>query len=92
MSSPPATPPAAIDASAAMINIRNLSIKCGNCDTYQTFSGFDRRGEWNVYTYECENDVCEPAVTRTLLEVPAELDEFANRDPGWKGGSRHGGG
>jgi len=34
------------------INIRNLSIKCGNCDTYQTLSGFTRREGWNVYTYE----------------------------------------
>jgi hypothetical protein len=90
MSAPPDRPPAASDAAPAMINIRNLSIKCGNCDTYQTLSGFDRRGEWNLYTYECENEVCDPAVTRTVLEVPADLDQFANRDPGWKGGSRHG--
>ncbi len=91
MSSPPDGPPAVDGAGLVMINIRNLSIKCGNCDTYQTLSGYDRRDEWNVYTYECENDVCAPAVTRTLLEVPVELDQFANRDPGWKGGKRHGG-
>jgi len=72
------------------INIRNLSIKCGNCETYQTLSGFARGGEWNVYTYECENDICDPAVTRTLVEVPEELDEFAHRDPEWRGGGRHG--
>ena len=72
------------------INIRNLSIKCGNCNTYQTLSAFSRRDEWNVYTYECENDTCDPAVTRTYLEVPADLDEFARRDPGWRGGGRHG--
>jgi len=91
MSAPAETPAAAGGAAPAMINIRNLSIKCGNCGTYQTLCGYERRQEWNVYTYECENDVCDPAVTRTLLEVPAELDQFANRDPGWKGGSRHGG-
>ncbi|MDX1503504.1 MAG: hypothetical protein R3325_14180 [Thermoanaerobaculia bacterium] len=73
-----------------MINIRNISIQCGNCGTYQTLSAFARREEWNVYTYECENDVCDPAVTRTLVEVPRELDEFAHRDPGWRGGGRHG--
>ena len=74
------------------INIRNLSIKCGNCDTYQTLSHFHRRdADWNVYTYECENDVCDPAVTRTYLEVPVELDEFANRDPDWRGGRIHAG-
>ena len=90
MSRPRSPAPPATEATPT-INIRNLSIKCGSCETYQTLVGFTRRGEWNVYTYECENDVCDPAVTRTLLEVPAELDEFANRDPGWKGGARHAG-
>ncbi len=91
MNAPPEPPPADGESAPAMINIRNLSIKCGNCGNYQTLCGYDRRDDWNVYTYECENDVCDPAVTRTLLEVPAELDQFARRDPGWKGGSRHGG-
>lgn len=72
------------------INIRNISIKCGHCDTYQTLSAYSRRDEWNVYTYECENDICDPAVTRTLVEVPAHLDDFARRDPTWRGGGRHG--
>ncbi len=75
-----------------MVNIRSFSVKCGQCDTYQTLLGFERGDEFNVYTYECENDTCEPAVTRTLLEVPAELDEFARRDPEWRGGARHAGG
>lgn len=75
----------------SMVNIRNLSIKCGNCDTYQTLSHFQPRDEWHVYTFECENDVCDPAVTRTYIEVPAELDEFAHRDPGWRGGKVHAG-
>lgn len=83
--------PAAGAGDPARINIRELSIRCGNCDSYQTLSGFARRGDRNVYTYECENQICDPAVTRTLVEVPAELDEFARRDPGWKGGCRHGG-
>jgi hypothetical protein len=73
------------------INIRNLSIKCGHCDQYQTLTSYTRREEWNVYTYECENEVCDPAVTRTLVEVPRELDEFANRDPSWRGGQKWGG-
>ena len=63
------------------INIRNISIKCGNCNTYQTLTSFGRRDEWNVYTYECENDICDPNVTRTLVEVPREIDSFARRDP-----------
>ncbi|MDH3745230.1 MAG: hypothetical protein OES47_09030 [Acidobacteriota bacterium] len=72
------------------MNIRNLSIKCGSCNTYQTLSGFARRDEFNVYTYECENDRCDPAVTRTLVEVHRELDEFAQRDVNWRGGGVHG--
>lgn len=90
MSAPPEPPPAD-DPDLEMIDIRNLSIRCGNCDTYQTLSGFSRREQWHVYAYECENDVCEPAVTCTLLEVPAELDRFAHRDPAWKGGKPHAG-
>ncbi len=73
-----------------MVNIRDISIKCGNCGTYQTLSGYARRDDWNVYTYECENDRCDPAVTRTLVEVLHEIDAFARRDPEWRGGGRHG--
>ena len=73
------------------INIRNISVKCGNCNTYQTLSTFSKRDEWNVYTYECENDTCDPNVTRTYVEVPHDLDEFANRDPDWRGGKKWGG-
>ena len=73
-----------------MINIRNISIKCGNCGSYQTLTSFHRQDDWNVYTYECEGTDCDPAVTRTLIEVPHDLDEFASRDPEWRGGGRHG--
>ena len=68
------------------INIRNISIKCGHCQTYQTLTRFEPGGEWNVYTYECDNDSCDPSVTRTLVEVPRDLDEFAQRDPEWRHG------
>lgn len=67
------------------INIRNLSVKCGNCGDYQTLCGFARSDDRNVYTYECENAVCDPNVTRTLIEVPSQLDEFARRDSTWRG-------
>lgn len=73
-----------------MVNIREFSVMCGNCRTYQTLSGFARAGEINVYTYECENETCAPEVTRTLVEVHRDVDEFANRDPNWRGGGRHG--
>ena len=79
-------------AGHASINIRDLSIKCGRCGEYQTLAAFARSGDWNVYTYECENGSCDPASTRTLIEVPVALDEFANRDPNWRGGKRHAGG
>jgi len=69
------------------INIRNISIKCGQCQTYQTLIGFKPGEERNVYTYECENDSCQPTVTRTLVEVPRDLDEFAQRDPEWRHGA-----
>ncbi|MGH9464177.1 MAG: hypothetical protein ACRD0X_00925 [Thermoanaerobaculia bacterium] len=77
--------------SQSTINIRNLSIKCGHCDTYQTLVHFHRAGESNVYTYVCENERCDPEVTKTYVEVPRELDEFAHRDPEWHGGKRHAG-
>ena len=86
--SPPPNEPPISDES---LNIRNLSIQCGHCETYQTLVRFTRRDRWNVYTYECENDRCDPAVTRTLVEVPAELDSFARRDPEWRGGRKWGG-
>jgi hypothetical protein len=72
------------------INIRNISVLCGNCNTYQTLASFRRREGWNVYVYECENQVCDPNVTRTLIEVPREMDSFARRDPEWRGGGKHG--
>ncbi len=81
-----------MDEEESMIQIRNISIKCGNCGTYQTLMAYAPSGEMNVYTFECENGVCDPKATRTLIEVPAHLDEFAQRDPDWRGGSRHGGG
>lgn len=73
------------------VNIRNFSIKCGRCGMYQTMCAYERQDDLNVYTYECENDICDPENSRTLVEVPAELDEFARRDPHWRGGAKHGG-
>lgn len=76
-----------------MINIRNLSVKCGRCGQYQTLMTFSQTDDgWNVYTYECEDQICDPELSRTLLELPHDLDEYAHRDPGWKGGKIHAGG
>ena len=69
-----------------MINVRDLSVKCGSCGTYQTLMAYRREGDWNIYTYECEDSPCGREVTRTLIEVPVDLDEFARRDPEWRGG------
>lgn len=62
-----------------VIDIFMMSIKCGNCDSYQTIVGFTKRPDKNVYTYECENDICDPNVTRTIVEVPKELDNSTKR-------------
>ena len=73
------------------VNIRNFSVKCGRCETYQTLCRFEAGDEWNTYVYECEDTECDPEASRTVLEVPVDLDEFANRDPTWRGGRRHAG-
>lgn len=77
----------------SMVNIRNFSVKCGRCGQYQTLMTYEPGDDWNVYTYECETEPCaaDAEGSRTLLEVPADLDEFARRDPGWRGGKRHAG-
>ena len=62
-----------------VIDIFMMSVKCGNCDGYQTIVKFQKGPEKNVYTYECENEICDPNVTRTLLEVPTHLDNSTRR-------------
>jgi hypothetical protein len=62
-----------------VIDVFVMSVRCGNCDTYQTIVGFDKRPDKNVYTYECENELCDPNVTRTILEVPKHLDNSVKR-------------
>ncbi len=62
-----------------VIDIFVMSVKCGNCDGYQTIVQFRKGAEKNIYTYECENDVCDPNVTRTFLEVPTHLDNSTRR-------------
>ena len=72
---------------AHVIDIFMMSVKCGNCDKYQTVVDFKKAGEKNVYTYECdwdaspecENDTCDPKVTRTIVEVPKHLDNSTRR-------------
>jgi len=43
---------------------------------YMTLSGYEPRDGWNAYTYECDSG-CDAALSRTVIEVPAALDEFA---------------
>jgi len=59
-----------------MINIRDLSVRCGRCNTYQTLVAFEHGDGFNSYTYECENRTCAPEATRTIVEVPEVLDLF----------------
>jgi hypothetical protein len=73
-----------------VIDIFMMSIKCGNCDTYQTIVGFRKLPDKNVYTYECENEICDPNVTRTIVEVPRQYDNSTKRAeelPYYAGGS-----
>ena len=62
-----------------VIDIFMMSVKCGNCDAYQTIVKFRKDAEKNVYTYECENEICDPNVTRTIVEVPKHLDNSTRR-------------
>ncbi len=62
-----------------VIDVFMMSVRCGNCDAYQTIVGFRKLPEKNVYTYECENEICDPNVTRTIVEVPREFDNSTKR-------------
>jgi hypothetical protein len=62
-----------------VIDIFMMSVKCGNCEAYQTVVGFKKYPEKNVYTYECENEICDPNVTRTIVEVPRAVDNSTKR-------------
>lgn len=76
------------------VNIRNFSVKCGYCGNYQVIVRFRQVDEdWNEYVYECDEPPCSSDVerSRTVLEIPAALDEYARRDPTWHGGKIHAG-
>jgi hypothetical protein len=65
-----------------VIDIFMMSVKCGNCDRYQTVVDFKKADDKNVYTYECDWDSspnCDPNVTRTIVEVPKHLDNSTKR-------------
>ena len=67
------------DPGLHVIDVFVMSVKCGNSDTDQTIVRFQKLPDKNVYTYECENDLCDPNVTRTILEVPKHLDNSVKR-------------
>ncbi|HWC65179.1 MAG TPA: hypothetical protein VG777_03780 [Thermoanaerobaculia bacterium] len=65
-----------------VVDVFMMSVKCGNCDRYQTLIGFEKREDVNVYTYECDWDAspdCDPNVTRTIVEVPKHVDASTRR-------------
>lgn len=64
-----------------MINIRDVSVRCGHCLNFMTLSEYTPREGWNAYTFECDGGGCAPAASKTVVEVPIELDEFAQRHP-----------
>jgi len=39
-----------------------------------------------VYAFECAHDGCDPDETRTFVEIPSHLDEFARAHPDCGGG------
>jgi hypothetical protein len=51
-----------------------------------TLAEYAPREGWNVYTFQCDAGSCDPATSRTVVEVPIELDEFAQRHPACGGG------
>ncbi|MDA8020201.1 MAG: hypothetical protein MPN21_22415 [Thermoanaerobaculia bacterium] len=86
-------PPAATKG-LSPVDIRNFSVKCAYCGSYQVIVRFRNLDEdWNEYTYECDQPPCSAEVerTRTVLEIPTALDVFARRDPTWHGGKVHAG-
>jgi len=64
---------------ARVINIRDLSIRCGQCMNFMTLASYEPREGWNAYTYQCDGGTCDAAAARTVVEVPVTLDEFALR-------------
>ena len=63
------------------INIRDLSVKCGACGTYQTLAAWEPGDGFNAYVYECEDGPCDPSRSRTVVEVPVVLDLFYEAHP-----------
>jgi hypothetical protein len=69
-----------------MINIRDLSLRCGRCLNFMTLTEYAPREGWNTYTFQCDGGSCDPVASRAVVEVPAELDEFAQKHPACGGG------
>jgi hypothetical protein len=44
---------------------------------FMTLAGYAPREGWNAYTYECDAGTCDAEASRTVVEVPVSLDEFA---------------
>ncbi len=68
-----------LPADLHVIDVFMMSVRCGNCDTYQTIVKFRKLPDKNIYTYECENETCDPNVTRTIVEVPRQVDNSVKR-------------
>ena len=46
-----------------VINIRDVSLRCGQCRNFMTLSAYEARDGWNAYTFECDGGGCGgPAV------------------------------
>lgn len=73
------------------VNIRNFSVKCGRCGAYPDLAVYEPAEEVNTYRFECDVSTHGDPCPQIILEIPTELDEFANRDPKWGGGKVHAG-
>ncbi|MEM7482206.1 MAG: hypothetical protein AAF481_13605 [Acidobacteriota bacterium] len=70
------------------IHLRNLSVRCGRCDQHPVLAAYEPGEGFNQYVYECENGSCS---ARRRVRLTKEQDEFARRDPAWRGGAKHAG-
>jgi hypothetical protein len=62
-----------------VIDIFMMSVKCGNCDSYQTIVKF-RKGRRRTSTRtSARTRSAIPNVTRTIVEVPKHLDNSTRR-------------
>ena len=46
-----------------------------------TLTSYLPREGWNAYSFECDGGGCGSGISRAVVEVPVERDEFAQKHP-----------